>query len=103
MYAIIADGGRQYKVEEGLELNIDYRDVSTGDKITFDSVLAVSGDDGFKVGKPTLSGVTVTAEVVGVQQGKKIYIQKFARRKDYRRRTGHRQLYTKVKFGAIEA
>ena len=104
MYAIIKDGGRQYRVEEGQELEIDYRkDVSAGDSITFDSVLAVSGDSGLQLGKPTVSGAAVSAEVVGVSQGKKIFVQKFRRRKNSRRRTGHRQLYTQVKINSISA
>ena len=64
MYAIIADGGRQYKVEEGQELDIDLRDAGSGDEITFDQVLAVSGDDGVKVGQPVVEGASVTAEVL---------------------------------------
>ena len=64
MYAIIADGGRQYKVEEGQELDIDLRDAVSGDEITFDQVLAVSGDDGVKVGQPVVEGASVTAEVL---------------------------------------
>ena len=103
MYAIIADGGRQYKVEQGQELEIDYRDASKGDELTFDQVLAVSGDDGLKLGKPTVAGATVTAEVIGPTKGDKIYIQKLRRRKNSRRRTGHRQLYTKVRVSAISA
>ncbi len=103
MYAIIADGGRQYKVEQGQELEIDYRDASKGDELTFDQVLAVSGDDGLKLGKPTVAGATVTAEVIGPTKGDKIYVQKLRRRKNSRRRTGHRQLYTKVRVSAISA
>lgn len=103
MYAIIADGGRQYRVEEGQELELDYREASAGDELTFDRVLAVSADDGLVVGKPVVEGATVVASVVGTSQGDKIYVQKFRRRKNSRRRTGHRQLYTKVKIGKIAA
>ena len=63
MYAIIRDSGRQIKVEEGQELDIDYRDVSRGEQITFGNVLAVSDDDGLRVGKPSVEGASVTAEV----------------------------------------
>lgn len=102
MYAIIADGGRQYKVEEGQMLEIDFRDVTAGDTLTFDRVLAVSSDaGGFKLGKPTVSGATVTAKVIGETKGDKIYIQKFRRRKNSKRRTGHRQKYVKVQIGSI--
>jgi large subunit ribosomal protein L21 len=102
MYAIIADGGRQYRVEEGQELDVDYRDVAKGDEITFDNVLAISGDDGVKLGTPALEGVTVSASVVGVQQGEKLHVRKLRRRKNSRRRTGHRQLYTRVKIDKID-
>ena len=101
MYAIIEDGGRQYKIQEGQEIDVDYREITTGEKIQFDRVLAVSGDDSIKIGKPTVEGASVSAEVLGVQMGKKIYIQKLRRRKNSRRRTGHRQMYTKVKIEKI--
>jgi large subunit ribosomal protein L21 len=103
MYAIIADGGRQYKVEEGQELEVDWRDVPTGEQVTFDKVLAVSGDAGLTVGKPAVAGASVTAEVLGPEIGDKIYVQKFRRRKTYRRRTGHRQVFTKVRISKINA
>jgi len=103
MYAIIADGGRQYKVEEGQELEIDYRDISSGEELTFDRVLALAGDDGLKLGKPTVEGASVTAQVLGPIQGEKLRIQKLRRRKNTRRRTGHRQLYTKVRISKISA
>jgi large subunit ribosomal protein L21 len=101
MYAIIVDGGRQYKVMEGQELVIDYRDASAGDAIEFGQVVAHS--DGLKLncGGPLLDGAKVTAKVVGVLQGPKLTVQKFRRRKTYRRRTGHRQLYTKVQIDKI--
>ena len=102
MYAIIVDGGRQYKVEEGQQLDLDYRDVRPGEELKFDRVLAVSGDQGMKLGSPTVSGASVTAEIVGVQQGEKLSIQKLRRRKNSRRRTGHRQLYTRVRINKIE-
>ena len=103
MYAIIADGGRQYKVEEGQELELDFRDSKEGEELTFDRILAVSTDDGLQLGKPTVDGAQVTAEVLGADMGKKIFIQKFRRRKNSRRRTGHRQLYTKVRISKISA
>ncbi|MCA9184885.1 MAG: 50S ribosomal protein L21 [Pirellulaceae bacterium] len=103
MYAIIADGSRQYRVVEGQQFNIDFRDVSQGDEIKFDRVLAVSGDSGVKLGKPTVDGATVTAEVLGAQMGEKLVIQKFRRRKNSRRKTGHRQVFTRVRINKIEA
>ena len=104
MYAIISDGGRQYRVEEGQELDIDFRDSrKKGDAIAFDRVLAVSSGADIQLGAPTVDGASVAAEVVGVQQGPKLVVQKFRRRKNSRRRTGHRQMYTKVLICKITA
>jgi large subunit ribosomal protein L21 len=104
MYAIIAADGRQYKVSTGDEIQIDLRDgAQQGDAVTFDTVLLVSGEGGVKVGKPTVAGATVAAEVLAQEMGDKIYIQKMRRRKNFRRRTGHRQMYTRVRIGAITA
>lgn len=104
MYAIICDGGRQYKVTEGLLLDIDYRDTAeTGDAIEFDRVLAVGGDEGLKLGQPTVDGAKVQAEVVGLEQGPKLFVQKFRRRKNYDVRTGHRQKFTRVMIKSIQA
>ena len=102
-YAIIAADGRQYKVEEGQEIQVDLRDdVEGGATITFDQVLVVSDGTNIKLGKPTVAGAVVTAEVIDpLQKGEKLFIQKMRRRKNFRRRTGHRQMYTRVKIGAI--
>jgi large subunit ribosomal protein L21 len=102
MYAVISEGGRQFKVEEGQELDIDYRDLVTGDQVTFDRVLAYQDDATLKVGQPVLEGASVTAEVVSLAQGPKLVVQKYRRRKNYRRKTGHRQLYTRVKISKID-
>ncbi len=102
MYAIIEDGGRQYRVEEGEVLEIDYRDTGSGEAITFARVLAGRNDDGVKIGTPEVEGAAVTAEVLGTSQGQKLVVQKFRRRKNSRRKTGHRQLYTQVKISKIE-
>ena len=103
MYAIIEDSGCQLKVEEGQEVQIDLREqeVEPGGKIQFDRVLAVRDEGGLRLGKPVLAGASVTAEVLGETQGPKLVIQKFRRRKNFRRRTGHRQMYTRVRIGAI--
>ncbi len=102
MYAIIATGGRQYKVVEGQEFEIDYRsDVAPGDSLSFDRVVAYSDGSSLKLGQPTLSGAVVTAEVLGVDAGPKLVVQKFRRRKTYRRKTGHRQMITRVKIDEI--
>ena len=102
MYAIIATSGHQLKVVEGQELQIDYRsDVKPGDSLSFDRVVAFSDGSGLKFGEPVLSGASVTAKVVAVEAGPKIVIQKFRRRKTMRRRTGHRQMLTRVKIDKI--
>ena len=103
MYAIIKDSGRQYKVEEGQELNVDYRDVPKGERMTFEDVLAVSSDEGVKIGRPTLEGANVTAEVLGARLGRKITVQKFRRRKNARRKTGHRPMYMRIRVNKIDA
>ncbi|OHB80660.1 MAG: 50S ribosomal protein L21 [Planctomycetes bacterium RBG_16_64_12] len=102
MYAIIEDGGRQIKVEEGQEIDVDYRDAPRGDELKFDRVLACRDGGGFRAGQPTLPSAVVTAKVLGPSQGPKLTVQKFRRRKTYRRKTGHRQLYTRVKIQRIE-
>ncbi len=102
MYAIIVDGGRQYKVEPGQQLDIDYRvDSASGDTLEFAQVLAIGGESGLKLGNPSVSGAKVTAKVIGMEKGEKLYIQKFRRRKNSKRRTGHRQKYTRVEISEI--
>lgn len=103
MYAIIADGGRQYKVEEGQELELDLRDVKKGDEVRFDRVLACGGDGSTRIGQPVVEGASVTAEVLGATKGPKLVVQKLRRRKNSRRKTGHRQLHTTVRISKIVA
>ncbi len=103
MYAIIADGGHQYKVEEGQELVINYRDVPAGEEFTFDSVLAVGGAGDAKLGSPLLQGASVAAEVLGPAKGEKLVVQKLRRRKNFRRKTGERHIFTRVRIGKITA
>ena len=102
-YAIVADGGRQYRVMEGQELEIDFRHLPAGSEVVFDDVLAVSKAGALTIGKPKVKGAKVKAEVVSSVQGEKIYVQKFKRRKNYRRRTGHRSLSTKIRISSISA
>jgi len=101
MYAIIEEGGRQLKVEEGQTLEVDYRDVASGDEVKFEKVLAYRDDDGLKLVQPLLDSATVTADVVAVCQGPKLTVQKIRRRKNSRSKTGHRQIYTRVKINKI--
>jgi large subunit ribosomal protein L21 len=101
MYAIISDGNRQYKVERGQELVVDYRDVPAGQNVTFDRVLAVGGDGDAQLGSPLVSGASVTAEVLGPEKGEKLIVQKLRRRKNMRRKTGCRHIYTRVRIDTI--
>jgi len=101
MYAVFEDGSRQYRVAEGDQLNVDFRDADVGASIEFNRVLLVSGNDGVRVGTPVVASAKVVAEVVAQKKGEKIYIQKFKRRKNYRRRTGHRQQLTSVRIRQI--
>jgi len=102
MYAIIEDGDRQFRVQEGQQLDVDYRELPVGDQLKFDKVLAYRDEDGLKLGRPVLQSASVTAEVLSVVQGPKLTVQKIRRRKNSRRKTGHRQLLTRVKISSIE-
>ena len=103
MYAIITDGSHQYKVEKGQELNVDYRDVPAGQKVKFESVLAIGGAGDAKLGSPLVKCASVTAEVVGPVQGEKHVIQKMRRRKNFRKKTGFRAMFTRVRIAEISA
>jgi large subunit ribosomal protein L21 len=96
MYAIIRSGGKQFRVEKGLTLQLPLMEAEPGSKITFDEVLLTSDGATVKAGTPLVKGARVTGEVVGDVKGPKIYVWKFKRRKGYRRKTGHRQGYTQV-------
>lgn len=100
MYAVIKTGGKQYRVAEGQKLRVEKLAGSAGDKITFDEVLLVGGDTP-KIGQPLVKGASVAAEIVGQDRGKKIVVFKFKRRKNYRRKNGHRQPYTELKITGI--
>ncbi len=100
MYAIIEAGGKQFRVEEGQELYIEKVNGEAGDTITFDRVLMVGGDD-VKVGSPIVDGATVTAKVDKQGRAKKVVVYKFKPKKNYRRKQGHRQPYTKVVIDKI--
>ena len=103
MYAIIDDKGRQYTVRAGDVVDVDLRGVAEQQSITFDRVLMVRGDSGVTIGTPTVKGAKVIATVVGEVKGKKLIIRKYRRRKNYRRKQGHRQHFTRVKIESIEA
>ena len=102
MYAIIATGGKQYKVSEGDIINVEKLGVEAGETVTFDQVLAVS-DNEMKVGSPFVDGASVTASVVENGRGKKVIVYKYKRNTGYHKKNGHRQAYTKVKIEKINA
>jgi large subunit ribosomal protein L21 len=102
MYAIIATGGKQYKVSEGDIVNVELLGVNAGDKYTFDQVLLVGGDD-VKVGAPTVAGASVEADVIDNVKGKKVIVYKYKRKTGYHKKNGHRQQYTAVKITKINA
>jgi large subunit ribosomal protein L21 len=103
MHAIIVTGGKQYKVAEGDTLYIEKLNAEAGDTITFDQVLAVLNGDNATFGAPVVEGATVTANVVKNGKGKKVLVFKYKPKKNYRRRQGHRQPYTKAEITKINA
>lgn len=105
MYAIIEDSGRQLRVSQGDVVDVDLRDLGKEAKqVIFDRVLLIGGEGEMKVGTPLVKGAKVLAEVVSpLVKGEKIHIIKFRRRKTYRRKTGHRQKYLRVRVTEIVA
>ncbi|WEK55363.1 MAG: 50S ribosomal protein L21 [Candidatus Cohnella colombiensis] len=103
MYAIIETGGKQYKVQAGDVIFVEKIAANEGESITFDRVLAVSNDIGLTTGSPLLSGVSVTGKVEQHVKGEKIIVFKYKPKKNYKRKQGHRQPYTKVTIENIKA
>lgn len=101
MYAIIRSGGKQFRAEPGKTIKVPALDAQPGDKVTFDEVLVAGLDNDLKVGTPVVSGATVTGEVVKHGKTKKVIIFKWKRRKNYRRKQGHRQDFTEVRVNDI--
>ena len=99
MYAIIATGGKQYKVAEGDVIRVEKHGVEAGETVTFDSVIAVS-NDGLKAGED-VKDASVTATVVENGKAKKVIVYKYKRKTGYHKKNGHRQQYTKVKIEKI--
>ncbi len=102
MYAIIETGGKQISVEEGQAIYIEKLNAGEGETVTFDKVLFVGGDN-VKVGSPLVDGATVTAKVEKQGRAKKLIVFKYKPKKNYRRKQGHRQPYTKVVIDKINA
>lgn len=102
-YAVIATGGKQYRVKVGDRIRVEKLDAPDGGDVTFDQVLLVGGDAGTRVGLPVVDGVSVTARVEGQERGEKLVVFKYKPKKRYRRRIGHRQALTQLTVTAINA
>ena len=102
MYAIIATGGKQYKVAEGDIINVEKLGIESGETVTFDQVLAVNNGE-LVVGTPVVSGAKVTAKVLCEGKAKKVIVYKYKRKSGYHKKNGHRQQFTKVVIESITA
>lgn len=104
MYAVISDRSRQFTVRSGDEILCDLGlDTTPGSKVTFDSVALLGNEGSVKIGKPFVAGAKVTGEVVGEAMGDKVIAFRFKRRKNVRKKQGHRQGYTRVEITGITA
>ncbi|MFI5359653.1 MAG: 50S ribosomal protein L21 [Halanaerobiales bacterium] len=103
MYAIIKTGGKQYRVEEDMIIKVEKLPAEVGETVEFDQVLSVVDGNGARFGQPVLEGAKVTGKVLEHGKHKKIIVFKYRRKKRYRKKTGHRQPYTKVLIEKIEA
>ena len=101
MYAVIRTGGKQYRVSQGESLRVEKLDGAVGSTLTFEPLLVGEGE-AVKIGQPVVAGAKVMAEIVSHGRGKKIIVFKLRRRKNYRRKQGHRQAYTQLKVQSIE-
>ncbi|HIU35329.1 MAG TPA: 50S ribosomal protein L21 [Candidatus Fimenecus excrementigallinarum] len=101
MYAVIETGGKQYKVQPGDVLFVEKLAAEADAEVTFDKVIAVAADDGFKTGKPYVEGASVTAKVLKNGKGRKVTVFTYKPKKNEKRKMGHRQPYTKVEITAV--
>ncbi len=103
MYAVIESGGKQHRVVEGEVLRLEKLDAAAGDSVSFDRVLLVGEGESVKIGAPYVEGGRVTARVLGQGRTRKVTIIKLRRRKNSRKRQGHRQSFTEVRITGIQA
>ena len=103
MYAVLATGGKQYRVQEGDVIYVEKLIADVDSTIELNEVLAVGTDEGIKVGAPVVEGAKVVAKVAAQGKAKKVIVFKYKSKKDYRRKNGHRQPYTKLVIEKIEA
>lgn len=103
MYAVVASGGKQYKVREGEVLRVEKLAGDVGAEVAFDEVLLLSDGENVEIGRPVLPDVQVKGHIVEQGKARKIIVFKYKRRKRYRRKQGHRQPFTAVRIDSIEA
>jgi large subunit ribosomal protein L21 len=103
MYAVLATGGKQYRVQEGDVIYVEKLIADADSTVELNEVLAVGTEDGIKVGTPVVEGAKVVAKVAAQGKAKKVIVFKYKSKKDYRRKNGHRQPYTKLVIEKIEA
>jgi large subunit ribosomal protein L21 len=101
MYAIIKTGGKQYRVNEGDVISVEKLDVASGEKVVFEEILVVSKDGELQIGAPVISGAKVEGTVVQQGKEKKVVVFKYKPKKDYRKKQGHRQPFTRIKIEKI--
>ena len=103
MYAVVETGGKQFRVQEGDVIFVEKINEQTGNTVVLDKVILVSDDGATKIGAPYLEGVSVSAEVLAQGKSKKIIVFKYKPKKGYKRKQGHRQLFTKLQIVKINA
>jgi large subunit ribosomal protein L21 len=101
MYAVIEEGGKQYRVSQGDKIRVEKRDLEAGSEISIDKVMLIGRDDGAVIGTPYVAGASVTAKVLEHGKEDKVIVFKYRRKKNYRRFRGHRQQYTVLSVEAI--
>ncbi len=103
MYAVVRTGGKQYRVAEGDQIQIERIDGTVGEEIDFDDVLMIGGGEDAQIGTPRVEGAKVSGRILAQDRAKKITVFKFKRRKGYQRKQGHRQNITRVQITGIQA
>ncbi|MFL0195781.1 50S ribosomal protein L21 [Clostridium sp. WILCCON 0269] len=103
MYAVVATGGKQYKVSEGDIIYVEKLEAEVDSTVELDKVLIVNKDEGLVVGKPVVEGAKVKAKVLSQGKARKVIVFKYKAKKDYRKKQGHRQPYTKLQIEKIDA